>query len=144
MLMVVPALLGGLVRKSPVRTSARGGLNLRLQLESDKNIESFKEIESFQNIAWPKEWPFSDSRYFARADDSPDAVFYEQPRFVTHIDDSAIGSLTAYYARAIPAKADVLDICSSWVSHLPSDLQLGRVAGLGMNDAEVRRWLILR
>ena len=34
--------------------------------------------------------------------------------------------------------ADVLDICSSWVSHYPQDLKLGRVAGTGMNERELR------
>ena len=35
--------------------------------------------------------------------------------------------------------ADVLDLCSSWISHLPEDLKLGRVAGLGMNEPELSR-----
>ena len=34
--------------------------------------------------------------------------------------------------------ADVLDICSSWVSHYPQNLKLGRVAGTGMNERELR------
>ena len=36
-------------------------------------------------------------------------------------------------------KCDVLDLCSSWISHLPEELELGRVAGLGMNEAELSR-----
>lgn len=36
---------------------------------------------------------------FQRYDESTDDVFYSQPRFVTHIDDGAIGALTEY-ARA--------------------------------------------
>eukprot|EP00966_Prymnesium_polylepis_P080727 1870602-Prymnesium_polylepis.1 len=39
----------------------------------------------------------------------------------------------------MPEKSDVLDLCSSWISHLPSQLELGRVAGLGMNEAELSR-----
>jgi len=35
--------------------------------------------------------------------------------------------------------ADVCDLCSSWISHLPPDLQLGRVVGLGMNEEELSR-----
>ena len=34
---------------------------------------------------------------------------------------------------------DVCDLCSSWISHLPVDLKLGRVAGLGMNAEELGR-----
>ena len=70
-----------------------------------------------------------------RYDESSDAVFYEGPRFVTHIDDGAIGALTAFYAEHLPPCGDqrpedtaVLDICSSWISHYPGRLA-GRVAG---------------
>jgi hypothetical protein len=42
---------------------------------------------------WPEQWPFRDE-FFQRYDESPDAVFYDQPRFVTHIDDFAIDALT--------------------------------------------------
>jgi SAM-dependent methyltransferase len=61
------------------------------------------------------------------------------PRFVTHIDDGAIGAITEYYAATMHEGADVLDLCSSWISHLPPDLKLGRVAGIGMNDEELKR-----
>ena len=63
--------------------------------------------------------------------------FYSAPRFVTHIDDGAIASLTSYYRDNLQPNGDVLDLCSSWVSHLPNDLPLGRVVGLGMNAREL-------
>lgn len=75
--------------------------------------------------------------HFAREDSEDDARFYDFPRLVTHIDDAAIAALTEYYRRTIPSNADVLDLMSSWVSHLPGDLPLGRVAGLGMNAEEL-------
>ena len=74
---------------------------------------------------------------FARHDPSPDAGFYDQPRFVTHIGDGAIAALTAVYRRLLPAGEPVLDLMSSWVSHLPGDVALGPVSGLGMNEAEL-------
>ena len=54
----------------------------------------------------------------------------------SHIHDSCSAALTAYYLNALPRNADVLDLCSSWTSHLPPSeaLPLGRVAGLGMNE----------
>jgi hypothetical protein len=52
-----------------------------------------------------------------------DCEVFMQPRFVTHIDDGAIASLTKYYRRTLPAGGAVLDICSSWISHLPKDVQ---------------------
>lgn len=76
---------------------------------------------------------------FQRADETPDALFYREPRFVTHIDDATIGALTDYYREILFTGADVLDLMSSWVSHLPAQPVLGRVAGLGMNAAELAR-----
>ena len=75
-------------------------------------------------------------RFFAREDESADARFYRQPRLVTHIDDATIAALTDFYAEFLPPKSSVLDLMSSWVSHLP-DVEYGRVAGLGMNAEEL-------
>jgi SAM-dependent methyltransferase len=77
--------------------------------------------------------------FFDRLDESPDADFYAQPRFVVHIDAPTIAALTSWYAEVLRPGADVLDLMSSWVSHLPdeAELPLGRVVGLGMNAAEL-------
>ena len=85
---------------------------------------------------FPSTWPYT-SQDLQRLDESPDFNFYSTPRFVTHIDDGAIQAVTQYYRESLPEDADVLDICSSWVSHLPKDLRLGRVTGLGMNAREL-------
>ena len=74
--------------------------------------------------------------FFRRADEGGDGGFYELPRFVTHIDDATIAALVVVYGELLPAGADVLDLMSSWVSHLP-DTAFGRVSGLGMNAAEL-------
>lgn len=76
---------------------------------------------------------------FDRMDPSPDAVFYGVPRLVTHIDDATIAALGDYYAEVLPEDGAVLDLMSSWVSHLPEDRRYARVAGLGMNDLELSR-----
>ena len=72
-----------------------------------------------------------------RLDESADIYFYSAPRFVTHIDNGAIASITEYYRQTLPQGADVLDICSSWISHLPSEKPLGKVVALGMNAREL-------
>ena len=77
------------------------------------------------------------AHFFRRNDESDDAVFYQPPRFVNHIDRATIDVLTEFYREAIPGGARVLDLMSSWVSHLPSDVEYERVAGLGMNQAEL-------
>lgn len=76
------------------------------------------------------------TRFFERQDESPDALFYEQPRFVTHIDDSTIAALTAFYREFLPPQSRVLDLMSSWISHLPAT-RYSHVEGLGLNAAEL-------
>jgi SAM-dependent methyltransferase len=76
---------------------------------------------------------------FQRTDESDDADFYRAPRFVTHIDDATIRALTAVYRELIPPGAAVLDLMSSWVSHLPDEVAYSRVTGQGMNRAELER-----
>lgn len=77
-------------------------------------------------------------QFFQREDASADRFFYESPRLVTHIDEATIDALTGLYRETLPAGARVLDLMSSWVSHLPSDVEYARVAGLGMNAEELR------
>lgn len=76
---------------------------------------------------------------FRRYDESPDEEFYGTPRLVTHIDDRAIAAVTQLYRELFPAGGTVLDLMSSWVSHLPPEIEYGRVVGLGMNEEELRR-----
>jgi SAM-dependent methyltransferase len=75
--------------------------------------------------------------FFARIDESDDALFYAPARLVTHIDDATIAALTAYYREVLAPGAALLDLMSSHVSHLPDDVRYGRVAGLGMNATEL-------
>ena len=76
---------------------------------------------------------------FRRYDESPDEEFYLLPRFVTHIDDRAIAAVTQLYREFFPPGGEILDLMSSWVSHLPPEIDYRRVIGLGMNEAELRR-----
>ena len=73
----------------------------------------------------------------ARQDSSDDALFYRSPRFVTHIDDATIAALTTYYDEVLTTDSRVLDLMSSWISHLPETKNRSYVAGLGMNQAEL-------
>ncbi len=75
---------------------------------------------------------------FRRYDETSDSDFYRSPRLVTHIDDAAIGAVTRLYRERFPVGGAVLDLMSSWVSHLPPEATYSRVAGLGMNEAELR------
>ncbi|HLZ71689.1 MAG TPA: methyltransferase domain-containing protein [Dehalococcoidia bacterium] len=82
------------------------------------------------------ESPFS-AEHFERIDESADEAFYEAPRLVTHIDDGAIAAAGRLYAELLPPDDDVLDLMSSWVSHLPDDFRVRRLVGLGMNAEEL-------
>ncbi|MGU3361994.1 class I SAM-dependent methyltransferase [Methylobacterium sp. M6A4_1b] len=74
---------------------------------------------------------------FAKNDPSPDPLFYRQPRFVTHIDAAAIAAVTRLYRDVVPAGGTILDLMSSWVSHLPADRIFARVIGHGLNASEL-------
>lgn len=70
-------------------------------------------------------------------DNSDDQLFYAEPRFVQHLDQAFRERLTQLYRERIPAQAVVLDLMSSWVSHLPDDISYGRVIGHGLNEQEL-------
>jgi SAM-dependent methyltransferase len=74
---------------------------------------------------------------FKRMDETPDERFYAEPRFVTHIDEGAIAAVTQLYREYFPANGAILDLMSSWVSHLPQEVAYQTVTGLGMNRAEL-------
>ena len=74
---------------------------------------------------------------FERQDESDDAHFYAEPRFVTHIDDATIAALTTYYREVLEPQHRILDLMTSWISHLPDDVRYEHVSGLGMNQAEL-------
>ena len=79
------------------------------------------------------------AKAFRRYDEAPDEEFYKTPRLVTHIDELAIAAVTQLYTEFFPAGGQILDLMSSWVSHLPKEVRYGRVVGLGMNEVELRR-----
>ena len=85
---------------------------------------------------------------FTKIDAEEDELFYEPPRLVNHIDDGAIAALTQFYRGVLPAGGVLLDLMSSWVSHLPRDVSYAEVIGHGMNTTELAanprlsRWFV--
>ena len=73
----------------------------------------------------------------ARLDPREDALFYSRPRLVQHLDSSAIAGIGEIYRQMLKPGMQVLDFMSSWVSHLPGDLDDITVTGLGMNAEEM-------
>ncbi len=74
---------------------------------------------------------------FRRFDEGPDEAFYREPRFVNHLDEAAISAVTDLYRRFFPPGGAILDLMSSWVSHLPPEADYTRVVGIGMNAQEL-------
>ena len=74
---------------------------------------------------------------FAKGDGTADLDFYAPARLVTHIDEEAIRALAAFYASQLYAGDRVLDLMSSWVSHLPDEVGYASVTGHGLNAAEL-------
>ena len=70
------------------------------------------------------------AEHFAREDGGDDEMFYGVARLVKHIDEAASAALADYYARALPSGSDILDLMSSYASHLPPVPAFGRVVGL--------------
>ncbi|MGA2410045.1 MAG: methyltransferase type 11, partial [Candidatus Binataceae bacterium] len=58
--------------------------------------------------------------FFRRLDESDDELFYQYPRFVTHIEDGAIAKAGEIYASLLPVGGTILDLMSSWRSHIPA------------------------
>jgi SAM-dependent methyltransferase len=117
-------------------TAEVGNCN-RVQLQSSataigdaKIFDRSAQHTSMPNINLP-------ANAFRRMDEAPDEVFYRSPRLVTHIDNAAIAAVTQVYRESLPPDGAILDLMSSWISHLPPEIAYRRVVGLGMNATEL-------
>lgn len=81
---------------------------------------------------------FSDEPFYRR-DRLADDGFYENPRLVHHLDDTARDMVADIYNRFVKDGMQVLDLMSSWVSHLPRAVNPAGVSGLGMNRTELEQ-----
>ena len=74
-----------------------------------------------------------------KLDSSNDNEFYSVPRFVTHVDEGFIDQLTELYRERLQPDTRILDLMSSWVSHLPEEIEFAHVEGHGMNYEELQK-----
>lgn len=119
-----------------------------------------KEIdEMFLDNDWDTKASVLRKSSYRRLDETPDNLYYTNPRIVEHIDEKAVLALTAFHGEQLKKlsvklynenkKLDILDICSSWTSHLPlRDYPVrnqatlsteNRVVGVGMNREELNQ-----
>ena len=103
----------------------------------------------YGEFAKPFNWIYKEDD-FSRMDESNDNEFYKEPRLVHHIDESARNSLTNFYSfvinhelnRLSVSSINMLDICSSWVTHYPDNMiknNIINVKGIGMNKIELSK-----
>jgi Methyltransferase domain len=74
-----------------------------------------------------------------KLDTGNDREFYDVPRFVTHVDGGFIDRLTNLYHDRLTPNTRIFDMMSSWVSHLPDDLQFEHIYGHGLNGEELAK-----
>jgi len=93
---------------------------------------------------FPPEFPLTE-QHLSRIDETEDTRFYSQPRMVHHIDEHAIATLKRYYADALPKDGTVVDLMSSWTSHLADgkgaskgDGHFAQLIAVGMNAKELQ------
>lgn len=74
-----------------------------------------------------------------KLDDTNDRDFYDVPRLVTHVDAGFIAQLTDTYRDRLNPGMRILDLMSSWISHLPDEVTFEHVEGHGMNAEELAK-----
>lgn len=80
---------------------------------------------------------FFSGNAFTRRDESEDSRFYGKPRLIHHLDQTARELVSDLYGRLVKDEMKVLDLMSSWVSHLPQNVRPAKISGLGMNRTEL-------
>ncbi|MCA1906569.1 MAG: methyltransferase domain-containing protein [Desulfarculus sp.] len=109
-----------LAAPGPVDWLARLGLGPGMQIPAPEGATDFYADQPFRRQA-----------------ESPDPEFYRQARMVPHLDAAARTRLEALHARLLRPGTRVLDLMASLYSHLPPDLKLAEVIGIGLNQAEL-------
>lgn len=74
-----------------------------------------------------------------KLDETDDTLFYSYPRFVTHVDEGFIDQLANLYRERLKPNTRILDLMSSWVSHLPDRMEFAHVEGHGLNQDELAK-----
>jgi SAM-dependent methyltransferase len=74
-----------------------------------------------------------------KLDGGNDREFYDTPRFVNHVDAGFIDRLTTLYRDRLSPNTRIFDMMSSWVSHLPDELEFEYIQGHGLNEQELAK-----
>ena len=130
--------------RSPVTVSARIVNDLGAGLErggrcTEVLMDALNAGIGLEALYPPDETGFMSDGSFNRMDDREDSLFYETARLVQHLDRTAIDQVSEIHGRFLQPGMQVLDLMSSWVSHIPESVTDLNVTGLGMNADELAR-----
>lgn len=111
--------------------------------ESGGACNHIGELVSLKGPGMQVPFEFGDPSFFAeypfsRVDDEDDAQFYATSRMTHHLDATASVEISNLYSGLLTKNSSVLDLMSSWISHLGDDLELSNITGLGMNEEELQ------
>jgi SAM-dependent methyltransferase len=89
---------------------------------------------------WARLYEILPADSFCRPDEQEDALFYEKPRLLPHLDSRALATVERVIATLIVEdRPDVLDLMASFDSHIPESVEPASVVGLGLNAEELER-----
>ena len=143
---VVPRSMRDLAAKG-LKSNGMALLTIGSFAQASRGVES-SNLDVFDEV-WLREEPDFGPGSFGRLDEKDDAKYYEVERFVEHIDERALNGLTNYHDMIIAKESkeqgrslDVLDLCSSWTSHVSSSAsgeeeRIRSLWGLGMVSSEL-------
>ena len=104
---------------------------------NDVVMDVFDAGAGLEALHAPGSTDFLSGSALERLDPRPDGGFYNKPRLVPHIDSIASRQIGELHGRFLEPGMQVLDLMSSWVSHLPEDTGPISLTGLGMNTEEL-------
>jgi len=81
---------------------------------------------------------FYNSYPFPRINNEKDNIFYNQPRFVNHLDDFAIKKVKSIFSKFLQPNTKILDLMSGWTSHIPTIFKKNNIVGLGLCNDELK------
>ena len=81
---------------------------------------------------------------FSRLDESDDSEFYSKDRFVSHLDSLALATVEKLIETLVVEEDPaILDLMAGWDSHIPDDLRVSEVVGVGLNENELKKNKVL-
>lgn len=81
---------------------------------------------------------FYTSYPFKRTNEDNDSIFYQSERMVNHLDTTAINQVKDIYSQNLFSGMKILDLMSSWTSHIPANIKNCHITGLGLNKKELQ------